>query len=54
MKKSLKYTAIVLLIACIGYTIYDYISDGVLDTDPISMLVITIGSSLALFNKEKK
>ncbi len=54
MKKSLKYTAIVLLIACIGYTIYDYISDGVLDTDPVSMMVIIIGSSLALFNKEKK
>jgi|TARA_A200000159_G_scaffold153219_1_gene164939 hypothetical protein len=54
MKKSLKYTAIGVLIVCIGYTIYDYISDGVLDTDPIPILVITIGSSLALFNKEKK
>ena len=54
MKKSLKYTAIVVLNVCIGYTIYDYIYDGFLDKDSMSMLVITIGSSLALFNKEKK
>ena len=54
MKKSLKYTAILLIVICVGYLIYDYSSGGVLNEEPVLMLVIVIGSSLALFKKDNK
>jgi hypothetical protein len=40
MKRSLKYSAMALIVISIGYIIYDYVSDGVLNTEPISMLFI--------------
>lgn len=51
-KDSLKYIFFATIGICIGYFIYDYTSDGVMDAEPIPMLVIIIGSSLALFSKK--
>ncbi len=54
MKRSLKYSAMALIVISIGYTIYDYVSDGVLNTEPILMLFIIIGLSSFFFTKVKK
>jgi hypothetical protein len=54
MKRSLKYSAMALIVISIGYIIYDYVSDGVLNTEPIPMLFIIIGVSSFFFTKERK
>ena len=52
MINRLKYVWIATLAFCIVYLINDYNDNG-FDSEPFAFLVITIGSGLALFKKNK-